>query len=291
MMHIIKNPHQLTQILLKFKLREKTIGLVPTMGALHAGHLSLIRQARKENDIVVVSIFVNPTQFVPREDFTKYPRPLRHDLVLCRNAGVDFVFHPSAHDMYPSGSRTFVNVEGLSGVLCGASRPGHFRGVATVVAKLFNIVRPDAIYFGQKDAQQAVIMRQMARDLNFPARIKVMPIVRECDGLAMSSRNSYLNPQERADAVVLYESLRCAEELMRRGERSAASVIARIKKSIRVKKSAWIEYAAIVSADTLEPMKVLRGRCLIALAVWIGKTRLIDNIVVNIRQNKIRDAQ
>ena len=262
------------------KSRGKTIGFVPTMGYLHQGHLSLIRQAKKDNDICAVSIFVNPIQFGPKEDYRKYPRDLERDSILAQSAGCDVIFCPKAKDMYPEDYYTYINVEKLTKTLCGASRPGHFRGVATVVAKLFNIVQPDIAYFGQKDYQQALIIKKMAGDLNMPLKIKAMPIIRESDGLAMSSRNTYLNTKERNEAAVLYQSLLKAKDMIRQGERDAGRIISVVKEMIQKKKSARIDYVAIADAETLGPLKYVKGKSVIALAVWIGRTRLIDNIIV-----------
>ena len=280
-MQVIREAQKL-DFALKKNRRTKSIGFVPTMGALHAGHLSLIRQAAKDNHIVVVSIFVNPEQFGPKEDLKKYPRPLKNDLKLCRKCGVDFVFLPDNKSMYPSGFSTFVGVEGLSNVLCGALRPGHFRGVATVITKLLNIIRPDALYLGQKDSQQAIIIARMIKDLNFPVKLKIMPIVREDDGLALSSRNIYLNKKERSDAVVLSKALRLAESLINGGQRNGYVIINRMKQLIAKKKTAKIDYIAIVDLNNLRPLKKLSEKCLIALAVKIGHTRLIDNSIINI---------
>jgi pantoate--beta-alanine ligase len=277
-MRIIRAPEKISRVLKKIKLEKKSVGFVPTMGALHAGHLSLILQARKENDFVVVSIFVNPAQFGPREDYRQYPRPIKKDIAFLRRAGVDFIFNPQAKDMYPEGSATYVSVEGLSRLLCGRIRPGHFRGVATVVAKLFNIIGPDTAYFGQKDAQQAIIIKRMAGDLNMPVKIKVMPIVRERDGLALSSRNVYLDKQERKDALVLSQALNLAKNLIKGGAEDSDKIVREMKKLIRRKKIARIDYAAVVDLKSLKPLKKISDHCLIALAVWIGKTRLIDNI-------------
>jgi pantoate--beta-alanine ligase len=279
-MKIIKAPEGLFKELKKYKISGKSVGFVPTMGALHEGHLSLIRQARKDNKIVVASIFVNPSQFGPKEDLKKYPRPLNKDLALCYKEKVDYVFLPSVKIMYPENFSTFVNVGGLSEVLCGASRPGHFRGVSTIVLKLFNIIHPDAAYFGQKDAQQAIIIKRMAEDLNLPVKIKVMPIIRDKDGLALSSRNIYLNAKERLDALVLARSLNLARLLIKGGARDAARIISRMKQLINQKKSAKIEYISIVDSANLKPLKQITGNCLIALAARIGKTRLIDNVVI-----------
>ncbi|TAM39979.1 pantoate--beta-alanine ligase [bacterium] len=279
-MKVFRSPEKLSIAINRIKQNKKRVGFVPTMGALHAGHLSLIKQAVKENNTVVVSIFVNPAQFGPQEDLKKYPRLLKMDLALCRQAGVDFIFLPENKIMYPRGYSTFVNVEGLSEVLCGSSRPGHFRGVATVVAKLFNIVRPDVLYLGQKDAQQAVIIARMIKDLNFPVKVKVLPTVRGNDGVALSSRNAYLSDKEREDAVVLSKALLLAQSLIDNGQRHADRIINRMKELISKKRSARIDYAAVVDLENLMPLKKIKPGCLIALAVKIGKTRLIDNIII-----------
>jgi pantoate--beta-alanine ligase len=253
------------------------------MGALHEGHLSLIRQGRKENDSVVVSIFVNPIQFGPHEDYRRYPRNLSKDMYLCRKEGVDVIYYPRPKDMYAGDFKTYVEVKDLSQVLCGKSRPGHFRGVATVVTKLFNIVEPDVAYFGQKDMQQAVIIKKMVSDLNMPIKVKVMPIVREEDGLAMSSRNAYLNPQERKEASILYQALIRAEGLIKKGKRDSQYIIKKMKGLINSKRSTQIDYIEIVDLDNLKPLKTVKGKVLIALAVWVGRTRLIDNIIVAVK--------
>jgi len=253
------------------------------MGYLHKGHLSLVRRSAEENDVTVASVFVNPLQFGPKEDFKKYPRDLKGDEAALRKAGTDVLFYPEAAQMYPHPYRTYVDVEYLNDTLCGRSRPGHFKGVSTVVAKLFNIVKPDAAYFGQKDAQQAVVIRKMTKDLNMDIRLKVMPTVREKGGLAMSSRNSYLTPGQRLDAAVIYKSLKLARKLINNGERSLARITEEMRKLIRQKKSARIDYVDIVSADTLRPVKTIYGDLLIALAVYIGSTRLIDNLKIRVR--------
>jgi pantoate--beta-alanine ligase len=253
------------------------------MGYLHEGHLSLVREARRNNDIVVVSIFVNPTQFGPNEDLASYPRDFERDSALLDREGVDFIFAPEAEDMYPAGYATYVDVEGeLTGRLCGASRPGHFRGVATVVSKLFNIVAPDRAYFGIKDAQQVAVIRRMAMDLNFDLEIVACPIVREADGLALSSRNVYLSEAERVDALVLSQSLFMAKDLIGAGERSAETVRRAIADRIGTVSSAVIDYIEIVDAMTLAPVEVLSGKILIALAVKVGKPRLIDNLQIEV---------
>ncbi len=260
-----------------------TIGLVPTMGALHEGHLALIRAARARNDFVVVSIFVNPTQFGPHEDLARYPRPFDDDLAQCAAAGVDLVFHPAPEVMYPPGYRTFVEVTGLQDVLEGASRPGHFRGVATVVLKLFNLVGPDRAYFGQKDAQQVRIITQMVRDLDVPVELVVCPTVREPDGLALSSRNRYLEPQQRAGAAVLSQALFEAADLARRGERNAEALVRHLSQRLQAVPGAVLDYAVCVDADTFQPAASLDRPALLAVAVRFGTTRLIDNLMIGDR--------
>jgi pantoate--beta-alanine ligase len=279
-MKVIRDLQKTSKLLKGLSAKGKSIGFVPTLGALHAGHLSLIQQAKKENDLAVVSIFVNPKQFGPQEDLSKYPRPLKNDLLLCRKAKVDLVFLPDQKNMYPEDFSTHVNVEGLSDLLCGLTRPGHFRGVATVVAKLLNIVGPQALYLGQKDAQQAVIIRRMVRDLNFPVKVRVLPIMRQKDGLALSSRNAYLKNGQKLDAVVLFKALSLAKSLVDHGQADAARIIHRMKELISRKKQAKIDYIAIVDLEKLEPVKKINQDCLICLAVKIGKTRLIDNLVI-----------
>jgi len=280
-MRIIQDIDRMQKISKRSRQHKNRIGFVPTMGALHAGHLSLIRRARRENDLCVVSIFVNPLQFGPKEDYKKYPRTIRRDVLLCRREGVDIIFTPQAKKMYRGDCKTSVGVRDLSISLCGRRRPGHFKGVATVVAKLLNIIVADTAYFGQKDAQQALIIKRMVGDLNIPVKIRVMPTIRETDGLAVSSRNSYLTAQERLDAAVLYQSLRSAKKASRAGERDAKKIIAQIKKVILKKKSARIDYVSLVDSRTLEAVKKVSGETMAALAVWIGGTRLIDNVILN----------
>ncbi|OIQ10326.1 pantoate--beta-alanine ligase [Neomoorella thermoacetica] len=262
--------------------RGLSIGLVPTMGYLHEGHLSLARAARQQNDVVIMSIFVNPTQFGPNEDFARYPRDLERDRELAAGAGVDAVFAPAVEEMYPAGYATYVQVEGLTEVLCGASRPGHFRGVTTVVSKLFNIVQPDRAYFGQKDYQQALVIKRMVRDLNFPIEIITIPTVREADGLALSSRNKYLTPEQRRSALSLHRALNLGSDLIKAGEREAAAVRRAMEKEITAWPETRIDYVAISDADTLKPLEKIGGRVLLALAVWVGNTRLIDNVVLEV---------
>lgn len=257
-----------------------TVGLVPTMGYLHEGHLSLVRQAKAECDHVIVSIFVNPTQFGPKEDLSKYPRDLERDLELLSSLGVDLVWNPSAEVMYPSGYQTWVEVEALTNPLEGAMRPGHFKGVTTVVAKLFNATQPDKAYFGQKDAQQAAVIRRMAVDLNFPLEVIICPTVREADGLAMSSRNKYLNEAERQAATVLFRALSAAKGLFENGERDAEALRRMMKEVIEAEPLAQMQYVSCADYDTLEELDTVKGKSLLSMAVFVGKTRLIDNFVL-----------
>ena len=257
------------------------IGLVPTMGALHIGHVSLIEAAVKGCDFVVVSIFVNPTQFGPGEDFEKYPRPLEADLEICRKARVEVVFAPEPQHIYPAKNVTWVTVEKLTDPLCGRSRPGHFRGVTTVCAKLFNIVAPDAAYFGQKDAQQAIVIKRMVTDLNMPLEIVVCPTVREPNGLAISSRNQYLSARQKKDAANIYKSLQTCRELIDSGTTETRQIIAEMQKILQQIPSGQIEYISIVDAETLESIDKIAGKVLAAVAVKLGPARLIDNILVD----------
>ncbi|MBM4044641.1 MAG: pantoate--beta-alanine ligase [Planctomycetes bacterium] len=258
------------------------IGFVPTMGALHEGHLSLMRVARCESDRVVVSIFVNPTQFGPKEDFSKYPRQLAEDCRMCESVGVDVVFAPSLKEMYPDGYCTFVEQTRLTDVLCGAARPGHFRGVTTVVTKLFNSVAPDVAYFGQKDFQQTVVIKRMAADLDMDVKIVVLPTVREPDGLAMSSRNKYLSASERKDALCLSGALQRAEALVKAGERKASVLLAEMTRLISAAPTAKIDYVAVVDPESLAEVSEIGREAVAALAVRIGTTRLIDNAVLTL---------
>ena len=256
-----------------------TVGLVPTMGYLHEGHLSLIRRAREECDHVLVSIFVNPAQFGPKEDLSRYPRDLERDLRLIEPF-TDVVWTPSTETMYPQGYQTWVEVEAMTRPLEGAMRPGHFRGVTTVVAKLFNAVQPHKAYFGQKDAQQAAVIRQMVRDLTFPLEIVVCPTTREPDGLAMSSRNVYLNPDQRKAATVLFRSLSAAKDLYEAGERDAEKVRGKMKEVLTTEPLAEVQYVSCADYDSLEELDEIKGKALLSMAVFIGKTRLIDNFVI-----------
>jgi pantoate--beta-alanine ligase len=257
-----------------------TVGLVPTMGFLHEGHLSLIRHAREECDHVVVSIFVNPTQFGPKEDLSKYPRDIERDLKLIEPLGTDLVWMPTAEIMYPKGYQTWVEVEAITSPLEGAMRPGHFKGVTTIVTKLFNGVQPHKAYFGQKDAQQAAVIRRMTLDLNFPIEIVVCPTVREADGLAMSSRNIYLDPEQRKAATVLFRSLSAAKEAYENGERDAEKIRGRMKDVLSGEPLADAQYVSCTDYDTLEELTEIKGKALLSMAVFIGKTRLIDNFVL-----------
>ena len=263
------------------RLAGKRIALVPTMGALHVGHLSLVRAARAGSDVVAASIFVNPTQFGPNEDLAKYPRSFERDCQLLEQEGVDFVFAPSVEEMYPSGvAATWVIVEGLSEKLDGKSRPGHFRGVTTVVSKLFHIVEPNRAFFGQKDAAQVANIRRMVLDLNLPVEIVVCPIVREPDGLAMSSRNAYLNPEDRKRALVLRRSLERVNGLVKQGERDAAKLASAGREEITRESGVRLDYFEIVNPDTLEPVADISGGALAAVAAYVGTTRLIDNLLI-----------
>jgi len=258
----------------------RRLGLVPTMGALHEGHLSLVRAARAQCDAVAVSLFVNPTQFGPTEDLAKYPRPFERDRALLEKEGVEILFSPSADEMYPKGEGTWVVVDGLSEKLDGHSRPGHFRGVATVVSKLFHILEPDAAFFGQKDAAQSAIIRRLVRDLNFPVKVVICPIVREPDGLAMSSRNTYLSPEERPRALVLRQSLIRVEENFRAGERNAARLSVAAREVFAAQPQVRLDYFEIVDPDTLDPIEQVSQPALAAVAAYVGNTRLIDNAIL-----------
>ena len=262
--------------------RGASVGLVPTMGYLHEGHLSLVRRAREENDYVVLSIFVNPTQFGPEEDLERYPRDLERDLELAEQSGVDLVFAPEAEEMYAPGHRTWVEVEELTGGLCGRSRPGHFRGVTTVVTKLFGICRPDRAYFGQKDGQQAFVIRRMTRDLDLGVEVVVAPIVREADGLALSSRNVYLSEEERRAAPILQRALCEGEVAVGAGERDAEAVRTQVRRRIEGAPEARVDYVELVSTETLQSVERIEGEVLLAVAVFFGKTRLIDNVIIKV---------
>lgn len=278
----IRSVDEMKALIKDIKRTGKTIGFVPTMGYLHDGHISLVKKARGENDVVVVSVFVNPTQFGPNEDFDSYPRDENRDANLCKEAGCDILFMPTKEDMYRQNYSTYVEVQGLTEGLCGAKRPGHFRGVTTVVTKLFNIVKPDRAYFGQKDAQQLAVIKRMVKDLDMDVEVVGCEIVRDVDGLALSSRNTYLSEDERKQAPVLYKSLVKAKEAIEKGERISENIIELMEDTIRDAKDAVIDYIEIVNNETLKPVEKIEGEVLIALAVKIGKTRLIDNMVVRV---------
>lgn len=266
----------------EWKNQGLTVGLVPTMGYLHEGHQSLIKKAVEENDRVVVSVFVNPIQFAPNEDLETYPRDLEADKRLCDSTGADLIFHPTPDEMYPDGFSTHIQMDNLTKELCGKTRPTHFGGVCTVVGKLFNIVQPDKAYFGQKDAQQLAIIKRMVRDLNFDIEIVGCQIIREPDGLAKSSRNTYLNADERKAALILSKAIKLGEELVADGERNAQTVIKAMTDKINTEPLARIDYVNVVDALSIEPLDVVKGEVLVAIAVYIGKTRLIDNFITAI---------
>lgn len=278
-MQVLKTIEDVRRVTASWKNAGQSIGLVPTMGYLHEGHLSLIRRARKENDRVVVSDFVNPTQFGANEDLSSYPRDFARDAKLCDGEGADLIFHPSPEEMYPKGFCSYVHVNVLTEELCGLSRPGHFQGVCTVVSKLFNIVQPDRAYFGQKDAQQLAVVRRMALDLNMPVQVVGCPIVREADGLARSSRNTYLSPAERRAALVLSKSVFAGRALVEQGERDAKVLIDAMKAIISAEPLAKIDYVKVVDLSTMQQIETLDRPFLAAMAVYIGKTRLIDNFL------------
>lgn len=279
-MRIYEEISKIRETVTAWKKDGLTIGLVPTMGYLHEGHKSLIDTARRENDRVVVSVFVNPMQFGPSEDFASYPRDLKKDAKLCEDAGVDVIFHPTAEEMYTEGFCSYVDMNGLTTELCGKSRPTHFRGVQTVVLKLFNIVTPDKAYFGQKDAQQLAVIKRMVTDLNVGTEIVGCPIIREEDGLAKSSRNTYLNEEERKAALILHKSLEVGKALLESGETDAAAVKAAITAELETEPLAKIDYVDVVDFDTVTPIEKIDGSVLVAIAVYIGKTRLIDNFLI-----------
>ena len=281
-MKIVSTVDEVRNEVKKWRSEGLSVGLVPTMGYLHEGHKSLIDRAVAENDRVVVSVFVNPIQFGPTEDLATYPRDLERDAALCEQAGAALIFHPEKEDMYFDDFCTYIDMENLTKGLCGKTRPTHFRGVCTVVGKLFNIVRPNKAYFGQKDAQQLAVVRRMVRDLNFDLEIVGCPIVREEDGLAKSSRNTYLSPEERKAAVILHKGLTKGEELVRAGEKSAAKVADAIREVIETEPLARIDYVELVDFDTISPIDTITGSVLAAVAVYIGKTRLIDNFIVTL---------
>lgn len=278
-MEVIKKIAEMKEISLCLKREGKSIGLVPTMGYLHEGHLSLIKTARRENDIIIMSNFVNPLQFGPKEDFATYPRDPDRDNKLAESAGVDYVFGPTSEEMYPQGYCTYVEVNGpMVEKMCGKSRPGHFKGVTTVVLKLFLITQPDRAYFGQKDAQQAIIVRKMVTDLNVPVKIITCPIVREEDGLALSSRNTYLSSEERVQALALPRALSAGKNMIIKGEIDPQKVKKRITSILASSPGIRLDYVEVVNGDDLSDLSAIKGKVLLAAAVYVGKTRLIDNI-------------
>lgn len=273
---------KLRELVANFKQENKSIGLVPTMGALHEGHASLINASEKENDITIVSVFVNPAQFGPNEDYEAYPRTLENDCIVAQNAGADVVFAPKNKDLYPNEDMTWVEVTGdITKVLCGRTRPIHFRGVTTVVSKLFNLSRADRAYFGLKDAQQTEVLRRMVDDLFFNIELRIMPIVREADGLAKSSRNTYLSPEERKSALILSKSLKLAKEAFTNGQRDVEAILNLVKDTIQSEKTSQIDYVEMYKLPGLKPVgNKIEGRVLLALAVKFGTTRLIDNVIL-----------
>lgn len=279
-MQIIETIEEMKRFAKERKAKGLSIGLVPTMGALHEGHLTLMRQAKRQCDVVVASIFVNPAQFGPNEDYDTYPRNMERDSDRAGSAGINAIFHPRVSEMYPAGYSSFVDVGGIANHLCGLSRPGHFRGVATVVTKLFHIVQPDTAFFGQKDAQQVLVIQRMVEDLNMNVAIEMVPIVREADGLAMSSRNAFLSPEERKAALILSSSLQLAERLVDSGERKIENIRRQVIAAIQEEERAEIDYVEIYRYPSLERLEMLAGKALLALAVRIGSTRLIDNIIL-----------
>lgn len=282
---VLSSSAEVTAVSKEAHRASKRVGFVPTMGALHQGHLSLVRTARAQSDVVIVSVFVNPTQFGPNEDFSKYPRTPEHDTAMLAAEKTDYIFLPSADEMYPAGAESWVTVEGLSEKLDGRSRPGHFRGVTTVVAKLFNIVQPDLAFFGQKDAAQVAVINKMVRDLNFDVHIVVCPIVREPDGLAMSSRNAYLSAEQRKQALVLYRALMRVQHLIDRGETSTARLLVAGTQVMAEEPAVKLDYFEIVNRVTLDPVSDVSSGALVAVAAYVGSTRLIDNIVLTGKGN------
>lgn len=279
-MKIIRTTKEILSEVNALKRRKRTIGFVPTMGCFHEGHLSLFRRAKKESDVVIVSLYVNPTQFSPAEDYRRYPRNFKRDAMLARSEGVDILFNPSDRQIYPKDFSTFVYNDFLSAILEGKSRPVHFRGVATILTKLFHWVMPDRVYLGQKDYQQALIVRGMVKDLNFPVTVKILPTVREKDGLAMSSRNLYLTPSERRRAPALFSALRQGRDMVLSGTRSSTEILKKLRSYLRRTPGVRLDYLEIVDPVTLGKMKEARKKALLVGAVWVGKTRLIDNLRV-----------
>lgn len=281
-MQIINSIISLKKEIKLFRRKKHSIGFVPTMGALHKGHASLLKKSRRENDKTILSIYVNPTQFdLKKEDFSSYPRDKKNDILLAKKENVDIIFLPSNKIIYPKGFCSYIVTEGLTQTLCGRSRPGHFRGVTTIVGKLLNIVGPDSLYLGQKDAQQAAVLKQMVHDLNYPAKVRICPTVRERDGLAISSRNMYLTPEQRNEAVVLNQSLKKAAALIKNGERNVSRINGLITETIHKNTSGLVDYVECVDYHDLQPVPKIKGKILIALAVKFSRARLIDNIIIN----------
>ena len=280
-MKVVKTVKEVRDIVSAWKKEGLTVGFVPTMGFLHEGHKSLIRKSASQNDRTVVSVFVNPIQFGPNEDLEAYPRDLNRDMKAVEESGGDLIFNPEPEEMYPGHFTSFIDTTETTELLCGAVRPVHFRGVCTVVGKLFNIVTPDRAYFGQKDAQQLATVKRFVRDLNFPVEIAACPIVREADGLAKSSRNTYLNPEERKAALILSQSLKKGQEAIEQGERDSQKVIDIIRENLQTEPLARIDYVEVVDFENIQRTPVIEGETLVAIAVYIGKTRLIDNFIVN----------
>jgi len=281
-MDIVRRVYAIREITREARARGRKIGFVPTMGYLHDGHLALVRRARELSDVVIVSIFVNPTQFSPDEDFDRYPRDLTRDTDLCIAEGVDYIFAPEVEELYPEGARTFVEVEGLSGVLEGESRPTHFRGVTTVVMKLLQIVKPHVAAFGQKDAQQSIIIERMVRDLMMDVEIHIVPTVRDEDGVALSSRNAYLTPEQRRAARAIPQALQAAEKAVEEGERNAEDLVGAVQEILAAESLLKVDYVVLVDRDRLQPVKEINGEMLLAVAVGAGETRLIDNIALQV---------
>lgn len=279
-MNIISDGLKLQQVTAELRKKNKTIGFVPTMGALHAGHLKLVRESKAKNDMTIVSIFVNPAQFSPNEDLDKYPRPIENDKKLLNIEKVDYLFYPNIKTMYPAGFQTYVAAKKLSNIIEGKSRPGHFTGVATIVLKLFNLVQPTYAYFGQKDFQQCVVIKQMVKDLNLPINIHMVPTVREKDGLALSSRNIFLNSQERLQALNLYQSLLLGKGLILAGNKNTQMIKTKIKNYLQKYKLIHLDYVEICNSENLSPIKVVSKKAVILITAYVGKTRLIDNIVI-----------
>jgi len=279
-MDIVTGAKSLQKITRELRKKNKTIGFIPTMGALHAGHLKLVRESKAKNNVTIVSIFVNPAQFSPNEDLAKYPRPFKQDKKILENEKVDYLFYPDVKTMYPAGFQTYISVNNLSNIFEGKSRPGHFTGVSTIVMKLFNLIQPTNAYFGQKDFQQCAVIRQMVRDLNLSIVINVIPTVRDQDGLALSSRNIFLNKEERKQALNLYQSLLLGKELVIAGNKDVANIKLEIKKYLEKNKLIKLDYIEICDPENLSPVKVVTKKVVILIAAYVGKTRLIDNILV-----------